>query len=38
MLNVQYWAGEMEQWIKELAAKSDDLSSLPWTHVVEEER
>lgn len=29
MLNVQYWAGEMVQWIKELATESDDRVPFP---------
>ena len=29
--------GEMAQWVKALATKSDNLSSIPSTHTVEEE-
>lgn len=29
------WANEMAQWAEVIAAKSDDLSSTPRTHMVE---
>lgn len=29
------WAGKMAQWVKSLAAKPDDLSSTPTTHMVD---
>lgn len=31
------WASETAQWVKEFAAKPDNLSSIPRTHVVEGE-
>lgn len=31
------WAGETAPWVTALAAKPDDLNSIPSTHVVEEE-
>lgn len=31
------WASETVHWVKEFAAKSDNLSSIPRTHVVEGE-
>jgi len=31
------WAGERAYWVKGLAAKSEDLSSIPRNHVVERE-
>lgn len=30
------WVNEMTQWIRKLAAKSEDLSLIPGTHSVEE--
>lgn len=32
------WAGERTQWEKKLVAKADDLSSIPGTHTVGEEK
>lgn len=31
------WAGKVVQWIKVLAAKNSDLSSIPGMYMVEEE-
>lgn len=31
----QVWADEVAQWVKLLAAKPDNLSSIPWNHTAE---
>lgn len=32
-----WWAGEMTQWVRALAARPDDLSSFLGAHMVQEE-
>ena len=35
-VRVEIWIDKTSQWVKVLAAKPDDLSSIPGTHTVEE--